>query len=329
MNRMKARSACKHIFVTAGAITAMIAGSWLISSYTNGDEAAEQLSVYTLSIPEVPESATFANEKIDLTRYDMYERYERELTATCYMHSQTLLTLKRANRYMPEIEPILKREGLPADFIYLAAIESHFNPRAYSSARAAGIWQFMPKTAREYGLEVNDYVDERYHVEKATVAACKYLKKAYNQTGSWVNAAAAYNAGIGKIAGERDKQLAQSALDMLLVEETSRYVFRILTMKQVLAAPAQYGFVLKASQLYQPIETKTIVVDTSVANLAEWAKKQGITYQQLKEFNPWLRARELPNKSGKRYEIKIPVKNDMYYTPDRKYKTYRPEWVVK
>ncbi len=283
----------------------------------------------TFSIPDVPSSVTFAGEKVDLTRYDMYERYERELTATCYMHSTTMLTLKRANRYLPIIEPILIREGVPVDFVYLAAIESNFNPRARSSAKAAGIWQFMAGTAREYGLEVNDYVDERYNVEKATVAACKYLKNAYQKYGSWVNAAAAYNAGTAKISAEQEKQGEDSAFDLFLVEETSRYVFRILAMKQVLSSPAQYGFKLRADQLYQPIKTQTIEVKTPITNLASWAQKHKTSYYQLKEFNPWLRARELPNKSGKLYKILIPVNDDIYYTDKRQYKAFRNEWVVK
>ena len=318
-----------HVAAVGGAACALIIGGGFISSFTNNSPQEESASTWSFSIPDVPESVTFAGEKVKLDRYDLYERYERELTATCYMHSTTLLTLKRANRYMPVIEPILKREGVPADFVYLAAIESHFNPRAYSSAKAAGIWQFMPKTAKEYGLEVNEYVDERYNIEKATVAACRYLKNAYQKYGNWVSTAASYNAGMGRISSELTKQDEKNALDLLLTEETSRYVFRILAMKQVFAAPAEYGFVLKAQQLYQPIATTTIEVDTPIVNLTDFAKRHGTTYMQLKEFNPWLRARELPNKSGKVYKIEIPVKKDMYYREGRQYKSYRPEWTVK
>ena len=280
------------------------------------------------SIPDVPEETTFAGEAIDLTRYDMYERYERELTAACYMHSSTLLTLKRANRYLPTIIPILEREEVPIDFIYLAAIESYFNPLAYSPAKAAGIWQFMPTTAREYGLEVNSDVDERYNVEKATVAACKYLRNAYKKYGSWVDAAAAYNAGTQRITSERTKQGVESALDMQLVEETSRYVFRILATKQVMSKPSDYGFYIRENQLYQPIKTRTVEVTTTIDDLAAWAKEQGITYKQLKDFNPWLRSRMLPNKSGKKYLIQIPINEDMYYNNKREYRTYDKNWVV-
>lgn len=187
----------------------------------------------------------------------------------------------------------------------------------------------MPKTARQYGLEVNESIDERYNVEKATVAACKYLKNAYAKYGSWLNAAASYNAGMGRITTEIAKQGEERALDLFLNEETSRYIFRILALKQVFAAPAEYGFVLKANQLYQPIKTRSVEVDTTIENLAEWAQQQGTTYLQLKEFNPWLRARSMPDKSRKKYVIQIPIEQDMYYTPARKYKAYRKEWVVK
>ena len=279
-------------------------------------------------IPDVPESVTFAGETIDLTRYDMYERYERELTTVCYMHATTMLTIKRANRYMPVIVPILQRENIPTDFIYLVAIESAFNPLAVSPAKAAGMWQFMPATAREYGLEVNADIDERYNVEKATVAACKYLRNAYEKYGSWVDAAASYNAGMQRVAKERERQGVESALDMHLVDETSRYVFRILATKQVLENPSNYGFKIKARQLYQPIETKTVKVTSTIDDLAEWAKRQGVTYKQLKDFNPWLRTRTLPDKSGKLYHVAIPLKSDMYYNSQRKYKTYNPKWVI-
>lgn len=279
--------------------------------------------------PQVPAKTTFAGQEIDLTRYDMYERYERELTTACYMHSTTMLTIKRANRYLPIIVPILKQQAIPLDFIYLAAIESAFNPLAVSPAKAAGIWQFMASTAREYGLEVNADIDERYNVEKATVAACKYLRNAYKKYGSWVNAAAAYNAGTNRITDELERQGVDEAFDLHLVQETSRYVFRILATKEVFSSPQKYGFYLTEKQLYQPIETRTVEVDTTIMNLAAWAKEQGITYRELKEFNPWLRSRKLPNKSGKKYKILIPLKEDMYYTVKRRYNTYDKNWIVE
>lgn len=280
-------------------------------------------------LPDIPQSMTFAGETIDLTRYDIYERIERELTTACYMHATTMLTIKRANRYIPIIAPILKREKIPADFIYLVAIESAFNPLAKSPAKAAGMWQFMPATAKEYGLEVNNDIDERYNLEKATVAACRYLHNAYRKYGSWVDAAISYNAGMQRVEREREHQGVSSSLDMYLVDETSRYVFRILATKLVFENPAKYGFKIKSRQLYQPIRTTTVEVTSTIDDLAAWAKKQGITYKQLKDFNPWLRSRTLPDKSGKLYKVLIPIKEDMYYNNKRQYVTYDKNWVVE
>ena len=305
--------------------TALLCGSVYTTAIAN--DKAEAFTI-EYRIPDVPEKMTFAGESIDLTRYDMYERVERELTTACYMHATTMLTIKRANRYMPIIVPILERETIPADFIYLVAIESAFNPLAKSPAKAAGMWQFMPATAREYGLEVNNDIDERYNIEKATVAACRYLRDAYEKYGSWVDAAVSYNAGLQRVARERERQGVKSSLDMHLVDETSRYVFRILATKLVFENPAKYGFKIKAKQLYQPIATKTIEVTSTIDDLATWAQKQGITYKQLKDFNPWMRTQTLPDKSGKLYKIAIPLKEDMYYNAKRKYVTYNKNWVV-
>ena len=298
-----------------------------ISTPMQADDHDEAFAI-EYRIPDVPQAMTFAGEKIDLTRYDMYERIERELTTACYMHATTMLTIKRANRYMPTIIPILEREKIPTDFVYLVAIESAFNPLAKSPAKAAGMWQFMPTTGREYGLEVNDDIDERYNLEKATVAACKYLREAYEKYGSWVDAAASYNAGMQRVARERERQGVKSSLDMHLVDETARYIFRILATKLVFENPAKYGFKIKAKQLYQPIRTKSVEVTSTIDDLASWAQKQGITYRQLKDFNPWMRSQKLPDKSGKLYKIAIPIKEDMYYNDKRKYVTYNPNWVI-
>ena len=194
---------------------------------------------------DIPEYVVFAGDTLDIRRYDLRERYDREQLSFMYMHSSSLQIVRRANRYFPIIEPILKREGVPDDFKYLAVIESSLNPLAYSPAKAAGMWQFLASTGKEYGLEVSEEVDERYHVEKATVAACRYLKDARERLGSWVNAAAAYNAGLNRISGEQEKQRVESALDMRLVSETSRYVFRIMAAKAFLEDPQRFGFYLK------------------------------------------------------------------------------------
>ena len=190
-----------------------------------------------------------------------------------------------------------------------------------------GIWQIMPRTGREYGLEVNDDIDERCHVEKSTRAACRYLKEAYAKYGSWTTVAASYNAGMGRISSELKKQLADHSFDLWLNEETSRYVFRILAMKEIFSSPAKYGYKLKTRQLYQPIRYTEIRVDTTIENLALFAQEHGVSYAQLKEANPWLRARTMPDKSRRVYYIKIPQKEDLYYTK-RKFTAYRKEWVI-
>ncbi|MEG1585515.1 MAG: lytic transglycosylase domain-containing protein [Bacteroidales bacterium] len=279
------------------------------------------------AVPEFLPRTSIAGEEIDLTRYDMRERYDRELTSFCYTHNLTLSLIKRANRYFPIIEPILKEEGIPADFIYLMAIESSLNTRAISPVKAAGLWQLMPATAKQLGLEVNDYVDERYDIEKSTRAASKYLKQAYNKYGNWMAVAASYNAGQGRISTELQRQEAQDVFDLWLVDETTRYPFRMMALKEIMKRPYKYGFVLKSNQLYKPIRTTDVKVTEPVPDLVAFAKANNINYRILKDFNPWLRDRSLPNKSGKEYIFKIPVKEDLYYK-DGHVKVYQKNWVV-
>lgn len=262
--------------------------------------------------PDVPNHITFCGKKIDLDRVDMYERLDRELTVTMYSHSSTLLMLKRANKYFPVMAPIIKKAGIPADAIYLACAESTLNPRAASAAKAAGIWQLIPSTARQYGLEVSDEVDERYDIEKATKAACRYMTKAYEKYGDWATAMASYNAGMGRISSELDKQSSDCSFDLYLNEETSRYVFRIMAIKTILEHPSAYGYKLKARQLYQPEDCRTVEVSGAVDDWAAWAAGHGISYAQLKEANPWIRSRKLTNKGGKTYGVKIPQENQLY-----------------
>lgn len=282
---------------------------------------------YCVTSPTVPRSMNFAGQTIDLTRYDLRERMDRELMAFTYMHSSTLLSIKRANRYFPLIEPILKANGIPDDFKYLAVIESSLNTLAKSRAGAAGLWQFMPATGREYGLEVNNNIDERYHIEKETKAACEYLKDAYRKYGNWLSVAASYNAGQGRISSQLQKQMVNHAVDLWLVEETSRYMFRLLAAKAVISQPQQYGFLLKREQLYPVIPHTEITVTTGIENLAQFAKEQGITYAQLKDANPWLRGTTLMNKSGRKYVLKIPTQEGMHYDPKQTV-PYHKEWVI-
>ena len=280
------------------------------------------------STHEVPSSVTFCGKSIDLTRYDRYERMDRELLAFTYMHSTSIQMIKKANRYFPIVEPILKANGIPDDFKYLMVIESNLNPNARSGAGAAGLWQFMQTTGREYGLEVNKNIDERYHVEKATEAACKYLKDAYDKYQDWIAVAASYNAGQARISSQFEKQQVDDMLDLYLVEETARYVYRIIAAKIMFSNPSAFGFQLRTKDLYMPIPYKEVTVNTGISNLAEWAKKQGITYALLKNMNPWLRDNFLQNVSKRTYTLKIPTAEGMKHDP-KKVKAHDKRWVVE
>jgi len=262
--------------------------------------------------PDIPKDITFCGKKIDLDRNDMYERFDRELTSLIYSHGSTMLTIKRANKFFPIIAPILKANGVPLDALYLACAESNLNPSAYSPAKAAGLWQFLASTGKQYGLEVNDEIDERYNVEKATAAVCRYLKKAYEKYGDWPTAMASYNAGTNRISSELNKQISNNSFDLYLNPETSRYVFRIMSFKKLMETPGNYGYNLEPEQLYRNVECSTVNVSTSVDDWATWAKKHGISYAQLKEENPWIRSRSLTNKSGKTYKVRIPKKESIY-----------------
>lgn len=319
-----------HILIVTS--VALCAGATLPFLFGHSTIDPEQQSVksevpYCVTSPSVPDKITFAGQEIDLTRYDHRERMDREQMSFTYMHSTTMLTIKRANRFFPIIEPILKENGVPDDFKYLAVIESNLNTLARSPAGAAGMWQFMQTTGREFGLEVNPNIDERYHVEKATRAACKYLKDAYQRYGNWLCVAAAYNGGQGRISSELKKQLVDQAVDLWLVEETSRYMFRLLAAKAVISNPQRYGFLLKREHLYPVIPHTEVNVTTSIDNLAQFAKSKGITYAQLKDANPWLRDSSLQNKSGRTYVLKIPTQAGMHYDP-KKTGPHNRAWVI-
>lgn len=275
--------------------------------------------------PTIPHTMTLCGQQVNLDRVDMFERLDRELTSLMYGHGNTLLTIKRANKYFPEMARILKQNGVPTDVLYLACVESYLSPRAYSPAKAAGIWQFIPSTARQYGLEVSDEVDERYNLPKATAAAARYLKNAYAKYGDWPSVMASYNGGTGRISSELSNQLADSAFDLYLTEETSRYVFRILAMKAILENPAEFGFHLRDDQLYQPEQFTEVEVSEPVANWPSWAKSHGISYAQLREANPWIRAKTLTNKTGKTYTVRIPTAKSLKRSTVGT-STYNPNW---
>ncbi len=268
------------------------------------EEAGESSDIH------LPEQMSLAGEPVPLDRLDVREALKKELIVNTFLHSHTIQILKNAPRMFALIEPILKANGIPDDFKYLAVIESRLDPLVVSPAGAAGLWQIMKGTAKELGLEVDHEVDERYHIEKSTQAAADYLDKAYRKFGSWTLAAASYNAGTNMITKQMNIQQQKDYYNLLLGEETERYVFRILALKQIMNHPEMYRF--KVSNLHPAEETQKIKVDTSIKNWAEFAREQGITYKTLKRFNPWLRKNELHNPHHKTYEIKIPVKKELY-----------------
>ena len=257
--------------------------------------------------PQVPESIVFAGQTYRFERPDLYERMDRELIAFTYSHTLSTLMLKRSGRIFSQVVPILKKNGVPEDLKYLMAIESNLDPQAISKSGAGGLWQFMKATGRGYGLEVGDEVDERFHIAKATEAACKYLKEAYAKYGDWMTVAASYNAGQGGISGRLDAQQEQRAMDLLLPEETSRYMFRILTAKYFFEHPEQFGYHIAPDSCYAyKAPRKVIEVNEPVPSLVEFAKKHGTSLYLLRLANPWLRSDQLSNKSGKTYRIAIP-----------------------
>ena len=307
-------------------LLALVASSERIGAVTSPTEP-ESAEFSDVVNPSIPSSVKFAGSEIDLDPIHMWERLDRELTAITYTHGNTLLAIKRANRYFPVLAPILKKNGLPADMIYLAVIESTLNPRALSPAKAAGLWQLMPATGKEYGLEVNDDVDERYDPVKATEAASRYLKNAYAKYGNWESVAASYNGGMARISKELGAQQAESAFNLYLADETMRYIFRMLAMKLIMENPSAYGFNLTADQRYQPIVYKTVEVSGPVDDWAAWAKEQGIDYLTLREHNPWIRSKSLPNKTGKTYNVNIPSRDSLSRSR-QKVTVYNPVWVV-
>ena len=248
----------------------------------------------------------FSGEEVPTFMADVQERLDKEMITNMNYHTNTTLVIKRANKVFPIIEPILAKYGVPDDFKYLAVIESSL-VNAVSPAGARGVWQFMPATAKEKGMEVSDEVDERYHLEKSTEAACKYLLGAKEKFGSWTLAAASYNGGMNGISKKMEEQQVDNYYDLLLTEETSRYVFRILALKEIMKNSDKYGFSIPKEALYYTIPTKKIVVDSSITDLAKFAKTQGVNYKILKIHNPWLRDKKLTNTSGKKYEIEIPT----------------------
>lgn len=269
---------------------------------TNGDP-----STYKIHALHVPSIVYFAGEEIPLDEADLIERMDKELLVNTYWQSNTLLMIKKANKYFPIIERILAEEGVPDDFKYLALIESGLENLS-SPKGAKGFWQIMRTTGKEYGLEINSNVDERYHIELSTRVAAQYLKKAKNSLGSWTLAAASYNRGITGIRKELNRQQADRYTDLLLGTETKRYLFRILAVKEIITHPQRFGFFVEKAQKYPPITYRTVAVDTPITNIARFSKHMGVNYKTMKIYNPWLLQNHLNNKSRKLYQIALPAK---------------------
>lgn len=284
-------------------VLTMIAFVLVLMSTLKHESPSNDYNVYALDIPE---NMSFANEPMPLDQPDVFERFDRELLVNTYWQSNGFLMLKRSHKFFPVIEPILESYGIPEDFKYLAVIESGLQ-NVTSPAGAKGFWQIMKGTGREYGLEINVNVDERYHLERSTHVACQYILNAKDKLGSWTLAAAAYNAGVNGISNQLDRQNVSNYYDLLLGEETGRYIFRIVALKEILNYPQKYGFNFATTDLYKTIPTKEVKVDTAVSDFSIFSEKFGINYKQLKLHNPWLREAHLNNKSRKEYFIKIPL----------------------
>lgn len=292
------------------AIVVAVSGVLLIHSRTDKEEDTQYNSEiqnhYAVYAIPMPEQISFAGESVPLSDPDIYERIDRELHVNTYWQSNSLLTFKRANKYFPIIEPILAKNGVPDDFKYLAVIESGLR-NVVSPAGAAGYWQFMKTSGKEFGLEINSEVDERYHLEKATEAACKYLLAAKEKFGTWTLAAASYNMGMGGLNKQLTRQKEDDYYDLLLNSETSRYVMRILALKEIMESPKEYGFNFREKDLYKLDSVKIVTVDTAILDFADFAQERNLSYKTLKYHNPWLRQSYLKNVSKKTYEIKLPI----------------------
>lgn len=298
-----------HYYTLAMAAFLTIA---IFASYSGQQGEGQAKIVENNNIPQVIKAVDlskpfdFAGERLPMDNFDVAERLDRELLVNTYWHSTTILNIKNAHKYFPTIERILKENGVPEDFKYLAVAESSLRNEV-SPAGARGIWQFMNGTAGQYGLETNSEVDERYHLEKSTEAACKLLKDYHRRLKSWTLTAAAYNAGLSRITREMAEQRAETYFDLNLGSETSRYVFRLVAIKEILSRPQDFGFYLDTAERYPPMDEYRIVeVNSPIPNLGDFAREQGTSYRLLKVYNPWLMDSSLSNPKRKTYEVKVP-----------------------
>ena len=300
-----ARHMSQYLVLLSGVLMIML----FVSFRSTGDtETTNKDRILPQEIRSVDVNKTyrFAGESVPMDNFDAVERLDRELLVNSYWHSSTVLNIKSSSRYFPIIEPILKKNGVPDDMKYLAVIESNLR-NVTSPAGAKGIWQIMKPTGLQYGLEINGEVDERYHIEKSTEAACKLLKDYHDEFGNWTLAAAAYNMGITRMRKTLAEQRAESYYDLNLNAETSRYIFRILAVKEILTEPNAFGFFIEDDEMYKPLEYTTEEVVESVSNWGDWAQKRGVSYRMLKVYNPWLVDGTLTCSGKKVYKVKLPV----------------------
>jgi hypothetical protein len=298
--------------ITAFALTgAIISIFWIAQGFKGfpnnpSDEVRQSPTEYSITTFKLPEIVTFAGEKMPLDNFDTRESLEREILISAYRHSSTILIIKKANRYLPVIEKILKEYNIPDDFKYLAAAESEYS-NMVSPAGATGFWQIMPETGKEEGMEINQVVDERYHLEKSTRFACEYFLKSYQRYGSWTLAAASYNGGRARIDEQIEVQHQNNYYDLLLAEETARYIFRVVAYKLIITDPVSFGFDIGKDDLYPELKYYEVRVDSSVTDMSVFAGKFGTNYKMLKFLNPWLRKPFLTPKPNKVYVIKVPA----------------------
>jgi len=308
---MKSTTKAAAYFLSGLAIGAIvittIASRKIDPATTPVEMSAEGRPHYKWYAPHVPSSIDFCGEAVPLDRWEVREKLDRELLVNTYLHGSQLYILKLAGRYFPIIEERLKANGVPPDLKYVCVAESALQQNAWSSVGAASFWQFMKDTGPRYGLEINDEVDERFNVVKATDAACQYFKEAYSKFGSWTAAAASYNCGMAGFAKQAEFQQSNNYYDLIFPEETNRYVFRIVALKHLLSNAKKYGMMIEEGDEYKPLKARTVMVDKSITNLTEFAVANGTTYKMLKIYNPWLRDRKLTVKPGKTYEIQLPM----------------------
>ena len=307
----------RHFKTISTAIFVLLISTFVLLAFSSKTVIDSQITSpengYNIYAIEIPAALYFCEESMPIQIPDIRERIDRELLVNTYWQSNGLLMFKRAQRYFPIIEPILESYGIPDDFKYLALIESGLQ-NVTSPAGAKGFWQIMKPTGKEYGLEINSNIDERNNLELATVVACKYLLKAKVKFGNWTLAAASYNAGISGVSKQLERQGVSSYYDLLLGEETGRYMFRIVALKEIMTHPKKYGFNFSEKDLYKTVPTYKVKVDTAVTDFVKFAEKYDLNYKQLKIHNPWLREAFLNNKTRKVYSLEIPNKG--YYTKD-------------